>query len=252
MLAGERRDDILSRLEKDGRVLVSQLSGVFGVSEETIRRDLEKLEAEGFARRCYGGASFTGGRELPYNVRKKSNVSAKRRIAAAVAELISDGDSVMLDDSSTAVFVAQALPEKKHLTVITNSLEITLLLADRADWNVLLSGGALKLPSLSLSGAKAESFLTDYHTDWAVISCAGVDAARGVSDVAEDSARIKRAMLRSAERTVLAADSRKIGRRAFASVCRPDELYTVVTDLSPEDSRAASFARWDVPFLFVP
>lgn len=252
MLSGERRDDILSRLEKEGHVLVSQLSRVFGVSEETIRRDLEKLESEGFARRCYGGASFTGGRELPYNVRKKSNVSAKRRIAAAVADLISDGDCVMLDDSSTATFVAQALLEKKNLTVLTNSLEIALLLSDRAEWHVLLSGGALKLPSLSLSGAKAEAFLTDYHADWAVISCAGLDAQRGVSDVREDSARIKRAMLQSAEHTVLAVDSRKFARRAFSTVCSCGELDTVVTDLSEDDERAAAFSPWDIRFIFVP
>ena len=235
MLADERREGILARLERDGRVQVSPLSADYGVSEETIRRDLEKLEAEGLARRCYGGASFTGGRELPYSVRKKSNVSAKRRIAAAVAALIGDGDSVMLDDSSTATFVAQALLDKQNLTVITNSVEIVLLLAKQQGWTVLLAGGALKLPSLSLAGAKAEQFLAEYHVDWSVVSCAGLDLSCGVSDVGEDTARIKQAMLRAGERTVLAADGRKFGRRAFAAVCPLSALDTVVTDLEETD-----------------
>ena len=249
MLAAERRDEILSKLEKAGRVLVAELREEYDVSEETIRRDLEKLETEGLARRCYGGASFTGGRELPYHVRKKSNVSAKRQIAAAVARLIGDGESVMLDDSSTAIFVAQALLEKQGLTILTNSLEIALLLSGKQDWRVLLAGGAMKLPSLSLTGVKTEQFLADYHADWAVISCAGVHETRGVSDVQEDSARIKRAMLQAADRTVLAVDSRKFGRRAFATICSCGELDTVVTDLAADDPRMAAFAAMDIRFI---
>ncbi len=239
MQSDERRGDLLTRLEKEGRVSVSALSKIYGVSEETVRRDLEKLEAKGFARRCYGGAVFTGGRELPYNVRKKTNVSAKLRIASAAATLIHDGESVMLDDSSTAIFVAQALREKKGLTGITNSVEILLQIADRPDRTVLIAGGLLKPQTLSLSGAKAELFLSDYHVDWSIISCAGIDEQRGVSDVSEEGARIKRAMLGAGEKKVLVADRRKFSRRAFASVAPITELDAVVTDLEEDDPRCA-------------
>ena len=235
MLAAERRDLILGRLETEGSVLVSELSAEFEVSEETIRRDLEKLENDGYARRCYGGASFAGGQELPFSARQKSNVSGKTRIAAAVADLIQDGAYIALDGSSTSTFVAQALHEKKGLTVITNSLEVALLLSDKEDFQVLMAGGLLKPHDLTLTGPRSEAFIHDFHVDWAVISCKGMDLHHGASDVLEDNARIKRAMTAIADRTILAADSRKFDRRSFAGICGLETLDFVVTDEEPRD-----------------
>ena len=242
MLAAERRTGILEKLEREGRVLVSELSPVYGVSEETIRRDLEKLESEGYARRCYGGASYTGERELPYSLRKQRNVPGKKRIAAAAAALIPDGASVALDGSSTAAFVLRELRVKKNLTLLTNSVEIALSLPDAAGWTVLLAGGAFKKEGLSVTGSRAEEFIGGYHTDWAVISCAGLDIGAGASDLQEDDARVKRAMLRGAERVMLAADSQKFERRAFAAIAPLEELDILVTDREP-DSRWEAAAR---------
>ena len=249
MLAAERREIILGRLEKEGRVLVTTLSEDYGVSEETIRRDLERLESEGFARRFYGGASFTGGQDLPYSVRKKSNVAGKRRIAAVVAHLIPDGSTVTLDESSKATFVAQALREKHSLTVITNSLEIILMLSDKDDWNILLAGGALRRHELALTGSKAAAFIADYHVDWAIMSCAGLDLERGISDIREETSMIKRAMLRSAERCILAVDSRKFDRRSFATTCGFDAIDTLVTDFVPDEKWKSAFKEYGITLL---
>ena len=235
MLVTERQDQILQILEKDGQVFVSKLSPVFRVSEETIRRDLEKLEEEGYARRCYGGATFTGGMDLPFTVRKKSHISGKRRIAAAVAEQIPDGACVALDESSTATFVSEALKAKKELTVITTSMETAMFLSDKEEWNVILTGGAVKHKNLSLTGPKAADFVRGYAVDWTVISCAGMDAKRGVFDPTEDNARIKSAMLEAAAHTILAVDERKFERRALALICPWNQLDTVVTDCQPEE-----------------
>ena len=123
MLAIERRSMILNRLKDEKVVLVSDLSAKFGVSEETIRRDMEKLEQEGYATSTYGGAVYNeDSRELPYEVRKRTNVEAKERIAYEVAKMIKDGDYIMLDDSTTSMYVARMLKTRRNITLITNSI----------------------------------------------------------------------------------------------------------------------------------
>ena len=234
MLIGERHDRILHKLEKDGMVYVSGLSQAFQVSEETIRRDLEKLEEEGYAKRCYGGASFTGGMDLPIKVRKKTNVIGKRRIAERIAQIIPDGACVALDDSSTATFVAEALKPKKELTVITYSIEIALLLSGKEDWNILLTGGKLRSKHLSMLGPRAVDFIRNYTIGWTVISCAGTDRRRGIFDTVEENAEVKQAMIAAAEHTILAIDRQKFERRSFALICPFKDLDTIVTDAELE------------------
>ena len=249
MLVTERHDRILHTLEKDGQVFVSRLSADFQVSEETIRRDLEKLEEEGYARRCYGGATFTGSMDLPFTVRKKSHVSGKRRLAAAAADLIPDGASIALDESTTATFVAEALKEKKELTVITTSMETVLLLSDKEDWTVLLTGGKLKPKNLSMTGPRVLDFIREYAIDWTIVSCAGMNSDRGIFDPTEDNAGIKRVMLDAAEHTILAVDKYKFERKSFSLICPFSSLDYVVTDEQPDEEWRAAFAKNHVELI---
>ena len=142
MLAIERRNEILEKLQTDRRVVVSELSQIYDVSEETIRRDLEKLVNDGYAIKSYGGAVINENVniELPFNIRKNRNIVGKQRIAELVSRIVKDGDSIMLDASSTAVYIAKALQEKgkKNLTVITNSIEIIIELFDGPGKGLLL------------------------------------------------------------------------------------------------------------------
>ena len=128
MLAIERRNEILEKLQTDRRVVVSELSQIYEVSEETIRRDLDKLVNDGYAIKSYGGAVINENMniDLPFNIRKNRNVIGKQRIAELVAKIVQDGDSIMLDASSTAVYIAKGLKDKKNLTLITNSMEIVI------------------------------------------------------------------------------------------------------------------------------
>ena len=146
MLALERRNLILEKLQAEKRVVVSDLSQLYNVSEETIRRDLDKLEKEGLAIKSYGGAVINEdiSIDIPLNVRKNQNVSGKQKMAEIDASLVKDGDHIFLDASTTAVFVAKALKEKQRLTVITNSMEILLELADVSGWNIISTGGVMK------------------------------------------------------------------------------------------------------------
>lgn len=156
MLAIERRNEILEKLQTDRRVVVSELSQIYEVSEETIRRDLDKLVNDGYAIKSYGGAVINENMniDLPFNIRKNRNVIGKQRIAELVAKIVQDGDSIMLDASSTAVYIAKGLKDKKNLTLITNSMEIVIELLDMSDWRVLSTGGVSREGSFALVGTQ--------------------------------------------------------------------------------------------------
>ncbi|MBQ6829779.1 MAG: DeoR/GlpR transcriptional regulator [Clostridia bacterium] len=237
MLAIERRNMILARLQSEGKVIVADLSREFDVTEETIRRDLEKLDNEGLAKKTYGGAVLNQNlnTDVPFNVRKRSNVELKQRIAEKIAALIQDGDFLMLDASTTAIHVAKSIKNRKNITLITNSVEILLELSDKEGWNVLSTGGVLKQGSLSLVGSSAERMIRGYHVDLAVCSSKGIDLNMGVTESNEKDSEIKRAIFSSANHKVLAIDSTKFDRISFVRVYDLDEVDTIVTDAPPSE-----------------
>jgi DeoR/GlpR family transcriptional regulator of sugar metabolism len=237
MLAIERRNKILTILQKENRVLVSDLSKAFDVTEETIRRDLEKLEQEGFAKKTYGGAIATENAytDQPFTVRKTSNVLKKQAIAEIVASIVQDGDHIMLDSSSTSGYIAKQLKNKKNLTIITNSVEILLDTSEITGWKVISTGGLLREGSLSLLGHQAEQVVSNYHVDKAIISCKGVDLERGISDSTELEAYIKQQMIASANTTILAVDSSKLEKTSFIKICDLGKVDVIVTDEVPDE-----------------
>lgn len=252
MLAIERRNKILTILREDKHVVVNELAKTFEVSEETIRRDLDKLEKEGFVVKTYGGAVINEGNEveLPYIVRKKSNVEAKKKIADIVAELVSDGDSLILDASSTAVFIAQKIKSKKDITLITNSIEVLMELSDVSGWKILSTGGALKERSCALFGSQAEESLSRFHVDKAFISCKGVDRIHGFSDSNDMHAAVKRKMLEASSKIYFAVDSSKFDQLSFISVSGFSEVDAVVTDREPTAEWSNIFAANGVKCLY--
>ncbi len=236
MLAIERRNQILAMLQKESRVVVGDLARIFQVTEETIRRDLEKLEKEGYAKKAYGGAiineSFNV--DLPYTVRKKANVQSKQDIAELVEALIQDGDHIMMDSSSTAVYIAKHLKHKKNLTVITNSVEILLELSDVVGWKVLSTGGMVKEGSLSLVGYQAEKMIRSFHVDKTITSCKGIEIDKGMTDSNEMEAQVKKLMMDSANVKILAVDSSKFDRISFTRIEDLSELDVIATDIEPD------------------
>ena len=153
MLAVERKNNILGLLQSEGRVVVSELADKFDVSEETIRRDLEKLERDGLVQKSYGGAVLNENAQNA--VRKRTNVIGKQKIAELVSGCIPDNSSIMLDSSSTALFIAKRIKDRKNMVVITNSLEILVELKDRKEWKIFSSGGQLGEDSLALGGRQS-------------------------------------------------------------------------------------------------
>ena len=236
MLAIERRNEILMKLQAERRVVVSELSQLYDVSEETIRRDLEKLVNEGVAIKSYGGAVINenANLEVPFNIRKNYNVIGKQKIAEQIAAMVKDGESLMLDASSTAVYIAKALKEKKNLTVITNSIEIIVELMDMPEWKVLSTGGLSREGSFALVGPQTDKMLKSYHVDKAVISCKGFDLESGSTDSDELHANNKITMLGAAGKKILAVDKSKFDKTAFTAIGALDDITTVVTDEEPD------------------
>ena len=236
MLAIERRNEILMKLQAERRVVVSELSQLYDVSEETIRRDLEKLVNEGVAIKSYGGAVINENAtlEVPFNIRKNYNVIGKQKIAEQIAAMVKDGESLMLDASSTAVYIAKALKEKKNLTVITNSIEIIVELMDMPEWKVLSTGGLSREGSFALVGPQTDKMLKSYHVDKAVISCKGFDLESGITDSDELHANNKITMLGAAGKKILAVDKSKFDKTAFTAIGALDDITTVVTDEEPD------------------
>lgn len=244
MLAAERRKLILEEVHEKKKVIVGELSKAFDVSEETIRRDLEKLEDDGHVIKSYGGAVINekSSIDLPFNVRWKANPEGKQKIAKLISREIEDGDHIILDASTTAVFIAKNIKQKRHLTVITNSIEILLELSDVPGWNIIATGGVLRPGTMSLTGKKALDNISSYNADKAFFSCKGIDLEKGITDGNDDSGNVKQNILSSAGKTYLAVDSTKFGKVAFSNICRLSDVDVVVTDKKPD-------GRWIDVFL---
>ena len=238
MLALERRNIILERLNDEGKIIVAPLAKEFNVTEETIRRDIEKLENEGLATKTYGGAVSTSqkNKDLPYTIRKQSNVNLKVKIAQKVAEMINDGDQIMLDASSTSLCVAKQIKNLNNITLITNSVEILLELADKTGWTILSTGGSLREGAYSLSGSSAEKMIRDHHVDLAVCSAKGIDMGMGISESNEKDAEMKKAIFNAANKRIIAIDSTKFSKISFIKVCDVKDVNVVVTDKDPGDA----------------
>ena len=252
MLPIERRTEILRELMLDGKVVVSELAERYDVTEETIRRDLEKLEAEGYAKKTYGGAvrNETVTSDLPYTVRKQTNVSGKKYIAERIGELIQDGNSLLLDSSTTALFTVKSIFSKKRLTLVTNSVELLLDLPQGHDWNIVSTGGSYRSESMAFYGNAAQETITKYHVDYAILSCKGMDMDGGLTDTREVFADMKKLFLKSARKVVLAIDHTKFDKISFVKFGELDSVDIVVTDVEPDEKWKYFFEEKGIELYF--
>lgn len=252
MLAIERRNAILEKLQAERRVVVSELSILYDVSEETIRRDLEKLENEGYVIKSYGGAVLNenANLDLPFNIRKNKNVVGKQKIADIISQTIHDGDFLFMDASSTAVAIAKNIKGKKGLTIITNSLEIAIELLDVPECKVISTGGEIVSTAFGLVGHVTDKTIRSYYVDKAIISSKGFDLEKGFTDSDERHANNKRSMLESARVKILAIDSSKFDRVSFAKIGDLRDITMVVTDVKPEERWLKKFAEFNVECIY--
>ncbi|MFD0958517.1 DeoR/GlpR family DNA-binding transcription regulator [Paenibacillus chungangensis] len=231
MLVAERYDKIVELVNERGSIRVTELSELCQVTEETIRRDLDRLEQAGRLRRTHGGAVSVRDQqpETPYFEREVAHADEKRRIAEEAIKLISPKERILLDASTTAWYMAARMPDIP-LTVLTNSIKVALELASKERIEVISTGGILASRSLSYVGPLAERSLDAYHVDRAFLSCKGVHLERGISESNELQARIKGQMVGIADEIVLLADSSKFGVQAFTHVAGLGDIHRIITD----------------------
>jgi DeoR/GlpR family transcriptional regulator of sugar metabolism len=251
MLPAERKNEILTQLMLNGKVVVSDLALQYRVTEETIRRDLEKLEQEGLATKIYGGAVKNDSLnvDLPYTVRKQTNVESKKFIAEQIGNLIHDGDRILLDASTTALYTVKHIYHKSNITLITNSVEILLDVPPKNDWNVICTGGRFAPSSLSFVGQQAEEIIDRYHVDLAVLSCKGIDRTKGLTDTNDQNASVKKAFLGNAKRVILGVDSSKFDKISFVRIGSFAGVDTVVTEKEPDAEWKRFFAEQGIRLL---
>jgi DeoR/GlpR family transcriptional regulator of sugar metabolism len=230
-----RRRALLDVMQRDGEIQVRQLAAELGCSEMTVRRDLDVLEHDGVVRRVHGGAVRVQLRrdELPYAARALEAADAKQRIGRAVAGLIADGETVILDGGTTALEVARAL-RGRPVTVLPLDLRVLLELADDDAVSLICPGGYVRPGELVVTGDLAEVPFERLRFDTLVLGCCGLDAREGVTTHVPADARVKRAALGAARRTVVIGDATKIGQVTFGHVCPLSAAERLVTDAGPE------------------
>ena len=230
MLAAERHLEILSRIVHGGSVRVAELAESLDVAEETIRRDLEKLDRDGRLLRIHGGALplVDEAGELPFTMRTVTNEAQKRAIAALAVKRIVPGDVIALDASSTVNELARLIPDMP-LTVVTNSLTAIASLRGRPRIRVVCTGGTIDAPSRCFVGSLVERALEQFNINRLFFSSKGVDFSRGLSVVDDNHARVKRCMIELAAQVCLLVDSSKFGVKSvefFAGLEDVDLLFT--------------------------
>lgn len=234
MLPLERKRQIVDIILKENTVYVSDLSKKFEVTEETIRRDLEKLEMEGILTRTYGGAILKKhtNEDLPFSTRNTLNKEMKYQIALQASKLVNDKDSLMMDPSSTVFELAELIKDKQDISIITNSLEIVYKYSNN-NMQIISTGGCLKKNSLSLVGTTACEAVKKYNVDILFISCKGLSLERGITDSNEPEADLKRHMMQQANTIVLLADHTKFDKIAFAKISDIQKINHIITDKKP-------------------
>jgi DeoR family fructose operon transcriptional repressor len=235
----ERRQSILELLRKRPGLRVVELAETVGVSEGTIRNDFNALETDGRLVRVHGGAVLIdqdGLRNTSFSARNQAHSSEKMSIACHAAELVCDGDSIMLDASSTVYYFALAIQERQRLRVVTNGLDVARLLARNPTNTVILIGGVLNRDGSSVTGLLSEQIIQDLHIQKAFISCSGFSLERGLTEVHLDEAQLKRKAIESAAQVIALVDSSKFGKEDLTPFARLEQIKHLFTDpgLSPE------------------
>ena len=240
----ERRNRILEELHQQSRVSIRECAEKYGVTEVSIRTDLEYLENKGLLIRVKGGAVsrtlVADEEELPIESKAREHAREKKAIGKAAAALIREGETVILDSGTTTLEIARRLGDFKDLTIITNGVNIAMELAKYPQLSVIMLGGFMRSASLSITGMTAESTLKDYFVDKVFLGVDSFNLEKGLSTPSADEASINRTMIECAKEVIAVFDSSKLNKRSFASICSLSSLNTVITDSAlPQEAASA-------------
>lgn len=253
LMAEERRQRILALLQSEGRVVVGNLAQTFGVSQITIRKDLDSLQERGLVQRSHGGALPPASSALfdpTLQEKQQQHAAEKQRIAAAAVSLVSDGSCVMLDSGTTTAAIARGLKKLSSLTIITNAINIATEFGS-TNFEVILTGGSLRKNSFSMVGPIAEDVLNEMHADILFLGVDGFDLEIGLTTPNLLEARVNRAMVASAQKVVAVCDSTKFSHRSLSRIVPVTALHQVITDNKLPESIAEALRNQNVEVTLV-
>ncbi|MEH7010010.1 DeoR/GlpR family DNA-binding transcription regulator [Neobacillus niacini] len=233
LLAHERYEKIVELLRKNKSIKVSSVTKLFGVSAETVRRDLEHLEKEGYLRRVRGGAVLddVNSNEINFTLRETKHIEEKKEIAEIAARYVTEGQSIALDVSTTNTEFAKALKKKfQRLTILTNSLVIANELAEMPHYTILMPGGVLRNEELCILGQTAEEFFKRFHIDTFFMSISGISLTEGLTDYGLGEYQVKMKMLENSRNCTVLADSSKFDVASLLKVCQFDRIDRIISD----------------------
>lgn len=228
-----RRQALIELLRRQPGLRLPEIAAALGVSAGTVRNDLNALEAEGRLTRFHGGAVLLEQRAFSHTSfaeRHHEHAAEKETIARCAAHLVQDGDSILLDASSTVYYFALALEAKQRLRVVTNGLDVARLLAKNPSNTVILIGGTLNQDGSSVTGLFSEQALRDLHVHKAFVSCSGFSLERGLTEVHLAEAQLKRIAIESAQQVFALVDSSKLGREDLTPFARAGQICCLYTD----------------------
>ncbi|MBR5231321.1 MAG: DeoR/GlpR transcriptional regulator [Clostridia bacterium] len=232
MIIMERREKILSYLEKKRTATVRELAGVLYISEASVRRDLEALEKAGQVRRIYGGVVLEKFHNavVPLGFRESEHSQIKEELARRAAEMIGDGDTVMLDASSTVRRMIKYLGGKRGIKIITNNLRI---FSDElpSDVQLYCTGGLFNAQNALFFGAGAERYLRSINADKCFFSSQGISEDGRISDASEEETALRRVMLSRAERKIFLCDGSKLGIKRMFTLCGREDVDEIICNV---------------------
>ncbi len=234
-----RRKKIIELLNENGSVQVQQLSNLFDISTVSIRKDLKFLDQRGVVTRTYGGAFLNSENsetiESNIDLKEKLNVDSKCKIAQAAADMICEGDSIILDSGTTTIRIAEQLHDKESITVITNDLGAINCIAKYSDVELLVLGGTLRHKSMYFYGTQAEKTLKDLHADKLFLGVDGFHMDKGITTHFEAEATLNQIMCRAASEVVVVADSSKFNKVCLYKIIEPSGVSKLITDSGISD-----------------
>jgi DeoR/GlpR family transcriptional regulator of sugar metabolism len=251
MTTYERRQSIIELLRRQPGLRVPEIAAALDVSEGTVRNDLNALEADGRLERVHGGAVLTEQRHInntSFSERHHEHSPAKEAIARVASALVQDGDSILLDASSTVYYFALMLDTRQNLRVVTNGLDVARLLARNPSNTIILSGGILNPDGSSLTGLFSEQAIRELHVQKAFVSASGFSIERGLTEVHLEEAQLKRKAIESAKQVIALVDSSKLGHEDLTPFARPEQICCMYTDdgITPEWKQAIQQAGIDL------
>ncbi|MEK4024959.1 DeoR/GlpR family DNA-binding transcription regulator [Mammaliicoccus sciuri] len=227
----ERKKVIVKTLTRDEKVYVRNLSNELGVSGETIRRDLDRLEKEGVLKKVYGGAvKEKSSLELSFDLKTDIMAFEKQAICKAAADLVEDGDSIIIGHGTTPVGIVRYLANKKNVTVITPSIPVLLLAMDHFHGKVIFIGGEYEADQKFTSGPLSESVLGQLKANKSFIAAGGLSINDGMSDYDLQGASSSKQMMNRTDEAIILADHTKFGKTTFAHICPLSVISMIITD----------------------